>query len=106
MTTAKSVGVNKDTSLSDLQTIVQQQEGQLGPLIALGHGELLASDGTTEQDVTVLTVDMDQDPPVKLATLQQAVGGQAVPLAGSTLICTGDCYVSGQILTIAAYRPQ
>jgi hypothetical protein len=107
MTTAKSVGIKKDTSLGDLQTIVQQQEGLLGPLIALGHGLLLASDGiTTEQDLTVLTLDMDQAPPAKRATLRQAVGGQAVPVAGSTPICTGDCYVSGEIQTIAAYRPQ
>src|SRR5271157_141951 len=106
MTTAKSIGVKQDTSLSDLQMIVQQQEGLLGPLIALGHGQLPASDGTTQQDVTILTVDMDQGPPAKRATLEQAVGGQAAPLAGSTPICTGDCYVSGRIQTIAAYRPQ
>lgn len=110
MPAPKSVGVQKDVSLADLETIVQQQEDLLGPLIALGHGPLLtrrnAGTTQTEQDVTVLTFDMDPDPPANKATLRQAVGGHAVALPGLTLISTGQCFVSGQLLTIAAYRPR
>lgn len=105
MTTLVSVGINTDASLNDLQTIVQQQEGTLGPLVAFGNGELLAADGTTEQRITTVVCDTDQDSPVgtKRAVLQLA---SAPSPAGTTPICTGDCYVSGQITKVAAYRPQ
>jgi hypothetical protein len=82
-------------------------EQLLGPLIDLGHGPLLQADGShSGQDVTVLTFDMAKDPPPKNATLRQCIGDQAPVVSGSTLIKTGQCFVSGQLLLLAAYRPQ
>jgi hypothetical protein len=103
----KSVGAPKDSTLQALSTIVVQMERQLGPLIDLGHGPLLQADGTSSgQDVTVLTFDMAQEPPAKNATLQQCIGSNVPVVGGSALIKTGQCYVSGQLIMLAAFRPQ
>jgi hypothetical protein len=110
MATPESVGAERDLSLDELQTVLQQMEAQLGPVIRIGHGPAPA-DGAAgavaaDQDITVLTFDMDQDPPAKKATLRQTVGDQAPDVPGSTLICKGQCYVTGQLIGIAAYRGQ
>ena len=88
--------------LSDLQKVVQQNEQILGPLTALGNAQDL--DGTK---FTLLTLDMAQAPPddTHLAVLGPCVGGTAPPRAEHTVICTGECYIIGQLQTLAAYRP-
>ena len=106
-TMLKSVGVAKDTRLEVLGTIVVQMEQQLGPLTNLGHGPLMQSDGShSDQDVTVLVFDMAQAPPSDNAFLRMCIGNQPPTVAGATLIVTGQCYVSGQLMMIAAFRPQ
>ena len=107
-TDPKSLGVRKNTSLQELQHIVQQRERLLGPLIGLGHGPLLGSDGKeTGEDVTVLTFDMGIDPPTKFAILKQFIGAAPPPppAPGATLIAKGQCYVTGALLMLAAFRP-
>ncbi len=97
----KTVSVAKNLSLSELQTTVQQQEELLGPLNK-DHPKGLGNNGSQ----TLLTFDMDQDPPTNQAILRPTVGGQAVPLAGHDLICIGICFVSNQLTELAAYRPR
>lgn len=95
----KSIGVAQNTSLADLNTIVAQNEAVLGPLSQIGHGPF---DGA---DVTILVFDTAADPPANAAVLRQCIGGVAPVVPGATLICTGDCYVSGALMTLAALRP-
>ncbi|MBI3246452.1 MAG: hypothetical protein HYZ50_08095 [Deltaproteobacteria bacterium] len=99
MPTPTTVSAAKNLSLSDLQTLVQQQEELLGPLNK-EHPSGLANDGNQ----TLLTFDMEQDPPIKTAVLRPTVGGQAIPLAGHDLICIGTCFVAGQLMKLAVYR--
>ena len=81
-------------SLADFQTVVQQNEGIFGPLQAL------ASDGTNNS----LTFEIGTTP-AKRAILSTFDGASAPDKAGHTLICTGDCLVTGQPKKVAAYRP-
>ena len=92
MTTPKSVGVDKSESLNNLNIIVGQQEDQFGPLIAIGNN------GTQ----TVLTFDMDQNSPTKHAVIVPC-GGPLPP--GSTVICQGKVFVTGQLTDATSIRP-
>ncbi|SRR5712691_3715331 len=97
----KTISAAKNLSLSELQTVVQQQEDLLGPLNK-DHPKGLGNNGNQ----TLLTFDMAQDPPTNKAVLRSTVGGQAVPLDGHELICIGTCFASNQLTELAAYRPR
>jgi len=97
----KTVSALKSLSLSELQTVVQQQEDLLGPLNK-NNPKGLGNDGNQ----TLLTFDMGQEPPMNKAVLRLTVGGHAVPLDGHELICIGSCFVSNQLIELAAYRPR
>jgi len=101
MPNPKTISAGKNLSLSDLETVVQQQEDLLGPLNK-DHPKGLGNDGNK----TLLTFDMDQEPPTNKAVLKPTVGGQAVPLDGHETICIGTCFVSNHLLELAAYRPR
>ena len=92
MATLKSIGADKNDSLGDLNRLVAQQEDLLGPLTAIGN------DGAQ----TVLTVDMDQDPPAKHAVITAA---GSPPPAGSTRVCEGKVFIAGQLTDAVATRP-
>jgi len=92
MTTPTPVGVGKNQSLNNLNIIVGQNEDQLGPLIAIGN------DGSQ----TVLTFDMDQNPPTKHAVIVP-FGGPLPP--GFTVICQGKVFVTGQLTDATSIRP-
>ena len=78
----KSIGADKNLSLDALNRLVAQQEDLLGPLVAIGN------DGAQ----TVLTFDMDQDPPEKHAVISPAGGP------------TGKVFVSGVLTDAVATR--
>jgi hypothetical protein len=101
MPSPKTVKAQADLSLENLRITVQQQEELLGPLTALDNATDL--DGT---HYSILTFDMDQNPPDKthLAVLGLCVGGIAPARPNYTVVCTGTCYVTGQLQAIAAYR--
>src|SRR5271157_843577 len=86
------VGADKNLSLGTLNQLVVQQEDQLGPLIAIGN------DGAQ----TVLTFDMDQDPPAKHAVIGAA---GSPPPPGSTTVCQGKVFIAGQLTDAVATRP-
>lgn len=92
MPTPETIGAKKETSLADLNTIVSQQEDLLGPLTGIGN------DG----DQTLLTFDMDEDPPTKHAVI--AAAGDALP-SGSTQVCTGKVFISSTLTDCVATRP-
>ncbi len=92
MATPTPIGANKSLSLGDLNQLVVQQEDLLGPLIAIGN------DGSQ----TVVTFDMDQNPPAKHAVI--GVAGSPPP-SGSTTICQGKVFIAGQLTDGIATRP-
>jgi hypothetical protein len=100
MPNPKTIGCEKNWSLSELQLIVQQNEELLGPLNK-DKPKGLGNDGNQ----TLITFDMDQDPPTIKTVLRPTVGGKAVPLVDHDLICIGTCFVSKQLTELAAYRP-
>ena len=92
MVSPAPVGVDKSKSVANLNQIIVQQEDQLGPLIAIGN------DGNQ----TILTFDMDRDPPAKHAVIVPS-GGTLPP--GSTVICQGKVFIAGQLTDAASIRP-
>lgn len=88
----KTIGAPKSLSLSDLNKAVSQNEAQLGPLTGIGN------DGNQ----TLLTFDMDPDPPAKYAIIAAAVGN---PPSGSTTVCKGTVFVAGTLTAAIATRP-
>lgn len=100
MTNIKFRGVAKDTSLTDLNTIVAQREAILGPLVVMGHS---ADDPTTPGDetLTVLGFDLALPRPAKHAIIQKTA--DPAP-ASATKVCQGTVYVSGDLTDCTAYR--
>jgi hypothetical protein len=93
MTAPTPVGANKNESLISLNIIVTENEELLGPLIAIGN----------DSTQTVLTFDMDLDPPTNHAVI--AVGGGGVLPSGSSIVYRGRVFVSGQLTDAVAIRP-
>jgi hypothetical protein len=89
------VTVSPFYEIVSLELTVQQQEELLGPLVALGN------DGA----VTVLTFDIDQDPPQQKAVIRPASDDVSSNPSAFRLIGKGICFVSGRLMEIAAYRP-
>ena len=87
----ETIAAARATSLSDLNILVSQQEDLLGPLTGIGN------DG----DQTLLTFDMDQDPPTIHAVI--AAAGDTLP-AGATQVCTGKVFIRSKLTDCVATR--
>jgi hypothetical protein len=86
--------VGGSNSLEILQTVIQQQEQELGPLVALGNN---GSD-------TLITFDQGQDLPGMIAELE-AASGQSTIRPGFLLVARGECVIGGNRVSLAAIRP-
>jgi len=95
MANPATVGVAKNTSLSDLNTIVGQNEDDLGPLTGIGN------DGTQ----TTLTFDTDPPSPANHAVIAADSNGQPVVPASSTQVCRGTVFIAGAATPATATRP-
>ena len=84
-----TLGASPGLSLSQLGTLVAQQEELLGQLVSIGN------DGSQ----TLLTFDLEQDPPET-----HAVIGIDNPPANSLPLATGKIFVSGQLQDVLAFR--
>jgi hypothetical protein len=84
-----TVAAPPDLSLSQLGTLVAQQEEVLGPLVSIGN------DGSQ----TLLTFDLERDPPEKHTAI-----GIGNPPPNSTSLATGKVFVSGQLQDVLAFR--
>jgi hypothetical protein len=105
-TILRSVGIAKDATFQTICKIAQDEESILGPIVGIGHGPLMGADGkSTSEEVTVLTMDMAQAPPEKAVILRMCIGSTAPTVGGATLIGTGHCYVTGQLIALAVFRP-
>ena len=78
-----------DLSLSQLVTLVAQQEEVLGPLVSIGN------DGSQ----TLLTFDLERDPPEK-----HTVIGVGKPPPNATPLATGKVFVAGELQDVLAFR--
>lgn len=91
MSSLEPLRVPAEFSTQDLERVIQQQEEILGPLVSIGN------DGIS----TLLTFDVEQDPPTNRALLR--LGSQEV--TGAAAIFRGICFVNGRLQEITAYRP-
>lgn len=94
MSTPVPVGCDRSFDLPTINTIVAQNEGVLGPLIAIGN------DGAQ----TVLTFDTDPPAPATNAVLTKDKNGQPDVPANATQVCRGAVFVAGQLVDCTASR--
>jgi hypothetical protein len=88
------IGVDKSCSLADLNTIIGEQEDNLGPLVAIGNNG----------QQTILTFDVDQASPANHATITPDANGQSVIPAGSSKVCQGSVFVASTLTPATASR--
>jgi hypothetical protein len=84
-----TVAAPPDLSLSQLGTLVAQQEEVLGPLVSIGNNG----------SQTLLTFDLERDPPETRTVI--AIGN---PPPNSIPLATGKVFVSGQLQDVLAFR--
>jgi hypothetical protein len=85
-----TVGADPSLSLPEVRMLVAQQEELVGPLLTIGN------DGKQ----TLLTFDIDQDPPATHAILDTDS-----PPPTATSLATGKIFISGQLTDVSAFRP-
>lgn len=85
--------VSATTSLTDLNTIVQQEESMLGALMSMGNNG----------SKTALSFDTDA-PVASYSTITADVGGNPQPPAGRARVCSGTIYISGALSAATAFR--
>lgn len=86
----ETVAASPDMSLSDIKTLVAQQEMLLGPLVSIGN------DGSR----TLLTFDVLKDPPETPAVI--AISD---PPTNATPLAEGKIFIAGQLQDVRAFRP-
>ena len=84
------VTADPDLPLEAVNTVIEQQEEILGPLVSIGN------DGK----VTFLIFDLDREPPHK-----HAVVDIGTPPPNIAPIATGKIFVGGQLTDVTAFRP-
>lgn len=91
---SKTVGSPGSLTLAQFQTVIQQQEGIYGPLIALG---------SQDRD-NLITLEITPAAPHHRAELETIGVGNPPQKQGYTLVCTGNVFVENQPVIVAAYR--
>ncbi len=94
MSEPATIGVAKNTSLADLNTIVAENEDSLGPLTAIGN----------DSNQTLLTFDTDAASPANHAVIAADSGGAPDVPAGSSKICSGAVFLGGALTSATASR--
>jgi hypothetical protein len=89
----RTIGTPGIQQLAAFQSVVQQQEGIFGPLIALG----------TWGQSNTMTMAIGPSP-ANRAVLEIYEGEAPLPRAGHAPICQGDCFVEGRPAKVVAYR--
>jgi hypothetical protein len=84
-----TVAAPPDLSLTQLATLVEQQEEVLGPLLSIGN------DGSQ----TLLTFDLERDPPESHTAI-----GIGDPPPNSATLTTGKVFVAGELRDVRAFR--
>ena len=82
-------------SKSALELTIQQRERMDGPLVDL----------TVHNGQTLLSLDTDDNPPAKAASIQTYTTNNPPDRAGFTLVLKGTAIVDGQTQKVAVYRP-
>ena len=80
--------------LPTFQTVVQQQEGIFGPLVALA----------SQIPNNVMTFQVGPSPDTAHRATLEVFAGHPPEKTGFILVCIGNCLVSGTAQSVAAYR--
>ena len=89
----KTIGTLGIQPLATFRTVVQQQEGIFGPLMASG----------TWGPRNTITMAIGPSP-VNRAVLEISEGDEPLPREGHARICQGDCFAEGRPAKVVAYR--
>jgi hypothetical protein len=89
----KTVYSDGSRPLTELQNIVQQQEGIFGPLKSL----------RVDEDKNAITLGIEASPN-KRAILEVFETSEPPKKDGYSIICTGNCLVLKNLVTVVAYR--
>jgi hypothetical protein len=93
LTTATTIAGT--STLSELESFIDQNEEVLGPLVDLGNA------GPN----SVLTFDQSDPPPQQFVILRATLPGGITPVVpGYSLVCQGNCLVGGVLTGVAALR--
>jgi hypothetical protein len=94
--TPANIGAPSNFTLDELNQLVTQNEGLLGPLTSMGND-------TTQ---SILTFDQDQPLPGKNAVIAPLQSGNPVVPANSTLVvASATIFISGTLTASSASRP-
>jgi hypothetical protein len=85
-----TIRTGSDFSLAEINTLLEQQESILGPLVTIGN------DGIEN----LLIFDFERDPPEQHTIIEAATS-----LQGTMVVAIGKMFISGQLQDVAAYRP-
>ena len=96
MTTTVQKAYGGAKPLSELQAVVQQQEGIFGPLQSL----------SMQPPNNVMTLIVGPSPPLTERALLETYTDHPPAKTGAILICVAECLVNGQSAKVAAYRPK
>jgi hypothetical protein len=91
--TSSTVASDGGLSLDQFQTVVQQNEGIFGPLLAL------SSQGSNN----IITLEVGQSPEQRVQ-LEIIAGTPAPDKPEHEIVCTGNVLVGGSPVVVAAYR--
>jgi len=91
MPSLQSLPVRPELSAQELELVIQQQEELLGPLVSIGN----------DSAATLLTFDMDQDPPTNPPVLRAG----SLDIRGAAAVLRGICFINGRLQEVTAYRP-
>lgn len=89
-----TVHIAASATLVQLNTVVADNEGNLGPLV----------DMRIDNDATLLKFQAADQPPVPIARIAAQVGGVPIIPAGAKLVASGQVFISGIITLCAATR--
>ena len=81
--------------LPTFQTVVQQNEQILGPLMAL----------SSSGDKNIMTFTIDTSPDLRHQITLAAYTDHPPAKPNMVLVCVGNCIVSGKAQPVAAYQP-
>lgn len=87
-----------DLGLDAITTTVQQGERLVGPLLAISSCESFP-----RKRLTCFTHEQ-ANAPGQAVELHLCPGGVIPTIPGKTVVCKGNCFVKGELRTVAAFR--
>lgn len=89
-----TIGAEPALTLKQLEDWLWGQEVAFGPVIAIGNNG----------HSTAATFEWANVGPSRKADIRETVGGIPIGPAGSTMLCKGQVFLTGQLKSVAVYR--